>query len=294
MKRIIHYHYSLGERCAWIGMVTNFFLCLGKLYAGYWGSSKALLADGIHTLSDLVSTGIVIVGFKIAKKPPDKTHPYGHGRAEAISTKIIAVMLIIFGLQTGYDSFMTFFSPDLKSPHLITLLVILLSIFIKETLFKYTLHIGNKLSSSSLIADAWHHRSDTYSSIAALVGILGAILGFTYFDPVAGILVSALIVWAGIRIFLIAYNELMDGIIKSETMDEIREIISGISEVKSIKDLKAHKVGLDINVDLTIDIDGNMTVDKGHQICDMVEEEVKKRITSVKKIMIHVNPFQSG
>lgn len=285
-----YHRYHLGEHCAWIGMLTNFLLCFAKLFVGFWGNSNALIADGVHTLSDLVATGIVIIGFRIAKKPPDKEHPYGHGRAETIATKIIAIILIIFGLQTGYDSSKTLFVSNLTSPSFIVLLTVTLSIFIKESLFKYTLRIGHKLSSSSLIADAWHHRSDAISSIAAFVGVFGAIIGFHYLDPLAGIFVSILIIKAGIRTFHIAYDELMNGIIKSETMDKIRDIAESTEGVVSIEELKAHKMGLEINIDLVINVDGKATVNKGHEICNLVEEAIKREIVSVRQVMIHVNP----
>lgn len=287
---VAYRRYHLGERCAWIGIITNFFLCLFKLFAGFWGNSNAVIADGVHTLSDLVATGIVLVGLRIAKKPPDEEHPYGHGRAETIAAKVIAIILIIFGLQIGYNSLKALFVPNLTSPSFIALLATISSIFIKKSLYRYTLHIGNKLSSDSLITDAWHHRSDAISSIAVLVGVFGAIIGFPYLDSIAGVFVSILIIKAGIRMFHKAYDELMNGIIKSEIMDEIRDIIKSTEGVVSIEELKAHKMGLEINVDLTINVDGEATVDKGHEICDLVEKAIKKEIVSVRQVMIHVNP----
>ncbi|MDI6785398.1 MAG: cation diffusion facilitator family transporter [bacterium] len=286
------HYYHLGERCAWIGMVTNFFLCFVKLFAGFWGNSNALIADGVDALSDLVSTGIVLIGFKIAKKPPDEEHPYGHGRAETIATKTIAVILILFGLQIGYNSLKALFAPNLAPPSFIALIAAAFSIIIKESLFKYTLRIGNELSSSSLIADAWHHKNDAYSSIAALIGILGAIIGFPCLDPLAGIFISILIIKVGGHMFHKAYDELMNGVIKSEIIDKIRDVIKNVSGVKSIKELKAHKMGLEINIDLIINVDGGVTVDKGHDICNLVEEAIRKEISSVRHIMIHVNPSE--
>lgn len=286
------HHCSQGERCAWIIIVTNIILCFVKLFAGFWGNSKALIADGVDNFSDLVSTSIVVIGFKIAKKPPDKEHPYGHGPAEAIATKIIAIIIIVLGLQIGYNSLKACFVPPLTSPHFLTLVIAAFSILIKESLFKYILHMGNKLSSNSLIAEAWHQRSDAYSSTAAFVGILGAIIGFPCADSIAGVFVSILVIKVGCRIFHKAYDELMNSMLEDKIMSKIRNAIENTLGVKGIEDLKAHKVGSEINVDLIINIDSEVTVDKGHKICDLVEEAVRKEVSSVKDIMIHVNPFK--
>ncbi|MBU0600278.1 cation diffusion facilitator family transporter [bacterium] len=284
-------YYYLSERCAWVGMVVNFSLCFIKLWAAYFGNSKGMMADAIHSLSDLISSGIIIVGLKIAKKPADEEHPYGHARAEAIFAKVVAILLILFGLEVSYVSLKAIFVSSLKPLHLIALMAAIFSIVVKESLFRYTLQIGNKLSSTILITSAWDHRSDALSSLAALIGILLTLAGYPLFDPLAGIFVSGLIIKTGISMFHQAYDELMNGVIEDEIMDKIRRIIGGISEIKSIRGLKAYKAGSEINIDLTISINGKITVDEGHKICNSIEKTLKKEIGFVNQIMIHVHPY---
>ncbi len=283
--------YDLGKHGAKVGIGVNVVLFIFKLFAGIFGKSHAMVADALHTATDFITSIGVYVGFKIAQKPPDKEHPYGHGRAESIVAKLVSIVLIIGGLKVAFDSTRFIITRDFYVPHQIALWAAVLSIFIKEGLYRYTLKIGQKIQSNSLKADAWHHRTDALSSIAALIGIGGARLGYPILDPLAGLIVSIFVVKAGLQIFRSAYEELMDAALPVNKIDEIKKMSMDIEGVKRIKDIKGRKSGIDIFIDMTIEVNKSMSVDEGHAITEKVKNRVLNNLQGAKDILIHVEPF---
>ncbi len=285
--------YKWGEKGTKVGISVLLFLALIKGWAGVLGHSRALLSDGLHTFSDVLTSIVVLIGLYIAKRPPDKTHPYGHGKAESIAAKTIAIILILIGAQFGIDNFKKVFARDLFIPKAITLWIILLAIVTQESLFQYKFRIGRKIGSSAVIADAWHHRSDVFASLAAMIGIGGArFLGLRWLDPLAGVVVCILIMMVGIRIFLTTAGELMDATIDKRIRGRIEKEALSVEGVKRVGDLRARRSGLDIFVDLKIEVDSKLTVEEGHAIAAQVKKRILGKVEQVAEVLVHVNPYQ--
>ena len=288
-------HYKKGEHGALIGILVNLGLFFFKGFAGIFGASHAMVADALHTASDLVTSIGVLIGFRIAKQPADAEHPYGHGRAESIMAKLIALALIMMGLKVAYDAVRVIALQDFTVPRQIALWAAIVSILVKEALFQYTYHIGKKISSTSLMADAWHHRSDAISSVAALIGIGGARwLGITILDPIAALVVAILVVKIGFSTFHKAYDELMDASLPKEVMGQIHGLTREIKGVKRIKNIKARKLGIDVFIDMTIDVEPRMSVEEAHKITDQIRRNILYKLTSTKDILIHVEPYRGS
>jgi len=283
--------YKIGERGTIVAILVNIFLFVFKAFAGIVGRSHAMMADALHTISDLLTSFAVLIGFKIAQKPPDLHHPYGHGRAESIASKVVSLVLIALGIKVAIDSFRAMFFDALVTPHQIALWAAVGSIVIKEALYRYSFWLGEKISSTSLKADAWHHRSDALSSIAALIGIGGARLGYPILDPLAGVIVSVLVIKAGVKAFHTAYDELMDAAPPEELLSKIKALTFQVKGVKAIKDIKARKLGLEMLIDMTIDLDKKLSVEDSHLITDRIKRNILENIQGAKDILIHVEPY---
>lgn len=286
-----HDHYKIGQRSVLSIIIVNAALFLMKLLSGIFGKSQALIADSFHTLSDVLTSIAVLVGFKYASTPADPHHPYGHGKAESVAAKIVSLALIVLGGKVLYDSTRILVLQDFHRPHQITLWVALLSIVIKELQFRYALKYGKEIQSTSLIADAWHHRSDAISSIAALIGIAGARMGFETLDPIAGIVVGIFVVKIGFGIFHTAFDELLDSALPEEITGRIKKFAIETEGVKRVTVLKARKLGLDIFVDMTIEVDKNYTVEEAHLITAKIRRAVLANIVNAKDVLIHVEPY---
>lgn len=274
----------------WITVVINIFLGLFKVTVGLFYTSNALIADGIHTISDVFSSIGIIIGFIIAKKPRDLDHPYGHEKAESISALVLAILLISVGINICYSSIKLFFSPSDVIPGYLAVVAAASSVVIKEFQFRLAMRTGKKIQSTALIADAWHHRSDALSSIAALIGIVGARLGYSFLDPLSGFIVSLLVIKAGYDIFKNSNAELMDTSVNSEILSVLVDEISAQKGVHIINDIKARKHGNQYYVDVIIGVDPNITVAEGHAIAEDVEDVVYKTVNS-KYVLVHVNPI---
>jgi len=287
-------HYKKGERGALMGILINLGLFFFKGFAGIFGASHAMVADALHTASDLFTSIGVLIGFRIAKQPADAEHPYGHGRAESIMAKLIALVLIMMGVKVAYDAVRVIALQEFTVPHQIALWAAIVSILVKEALFQYTYHIGKKISSTSLMADAWHHRTDAISSVAALIGIGAARLGMPILDPIAALVVAILVIKIGFSTFHKAYDELMDASLPKEVMDRIHGLTRQIKGVKGIKNIKARKLGIDVFIDMTIDVEPKMSVEEAHKITDQIRRNILHKLASTKDILIHVEPYRGS
>jgi len=286
-----HRHkYKMGEKGAMLGIIINLALASFKFAAGIIGRSNALIADALHTTSDLLTSAVVFVGFKIAQVPPDKHHPYGHARAESIAAKIVSIVLIALGVKVLLQSFGVFHRHDFYKPGLIALVAAFVSIIVKYVFYIYVKKIGKKIESSSLIADAYHHKSDAISSIAALVGIAGARMGFEFMDPLAGIIVAGFVIKVGIDNFHTAYDELMDAAPPDELIERIKKATIATEGVKAIKKMNARKLGIDLHIDMTIDVDRFITVEEAHLITVKAKRNIIKNVPNAAEILIHVEP----
>lgn len=288
--------FKQAEFAAMVGIVGNILLAIIKGVVGIYANSKALIADAIHSASDVIGSFAVYIGLKAAKQPPDEDHPYGHGKAESIAAIIVAVLLFLVGIQMGKSSFDAFFS-EIEPPKTVALYVIILSIVVKESMFRYKYKLGKKLGSQALIVNAYEHRSDVYSSVAALIGVGAAVLSKTigiswliYGDPLAGLFVSILVIMMAYRLGKEAIHTTMDHVLPEADVQPLREIILENSDVKRINSLHAREHGHYVIVDLKISVDPHLTVEQGHAIGKNVKAKLLQE-AKVHDVFVHINPL---
>ena len=286
-------HTNIAMHVSWVSIAVNILLSLAKLAAGLLAHSGALVSDALHSASDVFSTIIVMVGIKASAKESDREHPYGHERMECIASIILAAVLAVTGLLAGYSGVRKLLSAQetaLQIPGVLALVMAVVSIVVKEIMFRYTRHYAQIADSNALMADAWHHRSDALSSVAALVGVAGARLGIPEFDPLASIIICVFIIRAAITIFHDAVDKLVDHSCDEETENAIRECVLRREGVEQIDLLRTREFGNRIYIELEISVDGSISLRDAHDIAEHVHDEVETAFPKVKHIMIHVNP----
>lgn len=273
-------------------LIANVVLSIIKIIAGIVAKSSAMVADGFHTVSDVISTIAVMIGVKFSEKEADESHPYGHERIESVLTVFLALILLFTGVGIALTAIKSIMHNDFSKPGILALIAAILSIVTKEGMYRYTMKYANKINSTALKADAWHHRSDAFSSIGTLFGIGGAMLGFEILDPVAGIVVSILIIKVSTEIFMQGINQLVDKSADKETVGKIEDTIKHIDGVKRVDDVKTRLHGSRLYVDVEIAVDKNITVFEGHKIAQVVHDTIEKNLPDVKHCMVHVNPYR--
>ncbi|MCL2110493.1 cation diffusion facilitator family transporter [Microgenomates group bacterium] len=277
-------------------IISDAALSLLKLLTGIFARSSALISDSIHTLSDVLSTVIVIIGVKLAARGPDKEHPYGHERFECVAAIILATILFMTGAGIGWTAIQnvsTTPSIDLTIPELPALIVAIVSIIVKESMYWYKRSAAKKTNSSALMADAWHHRSDALSSIGSFAGILGARLGFPILDPLAGLVICLFILKVALDIFKDAIGKMTDRSAPKKLEVQIRQLILSHKSVVSIDLLKTRLFADRVYVDVEISIDGTKTLDQAHAVAKKVHDAIENKIPQVKHCNIHTNPAPS-
>ena len=284
-------------KVTWIGSVVNFLLLVFKFIAGILGHSSALVADAVHSLSDFITDIIVIVFVKISGKPEDEDHRYGHGKYETLATALIGLALFAVGiglLVSGATKVAEVIKGAvLPAPSLIALIAAGVSIIFKEILYRYTVRMGKVLNSQAVIANAWHHRSDAFSSIGTLVGIGGAIfLGekWRILDPIAAIVVSGFIIKVAVDLIRPCVDELLERSLPAETENQILEIIASFPEVSSPHHLRTRRIGNHIAIEVHIRMDGQTTLENAHAIATDVEKRLKETFGHDTHIGIHMEP----
>jgi cation diffusion facilitator family transporter len=277
---------------SYVGIFANIILTLAKFYFGIVGHSEALVADGFNSLSDIFAGLVVYISFKISNKPQDKEHPYGHAKAEMIATFLVALILILFGLFIiAVSSFKLYFR-YYERPALDTLIVASATIIIKEILYRWTLRWGRLLKSTGLIATAYDHRSDVVVSIAVVIGIIFAIKGYYYMDPIAGIVVSFFIFRLAVKLIKESISNLMDESPPSSVVDKIKNVITSVKGVERITNIKVRKSGPYFYIDVEIEINQNMTVKMSHDIAESVKSRLMSSNIYINDVMVHINPFE--
>lgn len=291
--------FKKAEFVAKVGIVGNLLLAVMKWIIGIYANSRALIADAVNSASDVAGSLVVFVGLKAAKQPPDEEHPYGHGKAESIAAIIVAVLLVLVGFEIGRASFLAFFEP-IEAPKTIAIFAVLLSILVKEGLFRYTYRLGKKLNSDALIVTAYDHRTDVYSSLAALIGIGAAIAGdwlhiewLEYADPVAGVIVSIMILKMAWTLGKESIHNTLDHVLSDEETLEFKEIIQKVPEVKKIDELHARQHGHYVIIDLKISVDPHMTVEQGHKVGKAVKKKLLEQ-KNVENVFVHINPYNEN
>ena len=282
----------MANRVSIITIIINLVLSVLKFLVGFFGHSQALISDAIHSASDVVSTVAVMFGINLSDKKSDTSHPYGHERIECIFSIILAMMLFITGVGIGVTAIKTIVSgAEIEIPSKMALVAAAVSIAVKEWMYHYTKHTANKINSTAMLADAWHHRSDALSSVGSLIGVGGALLGFTICEPIASIVICIFIGKASVDIFMDAVNRLIDCSCTDEETEKIRECIMEIDGVKNIDKLMTRRFGSKIYVDLEISEDADMTLAEAHSIAELVHDNIEEKMPEVKHCMIHVNPL---
>jgi len=286
-----------AQQVTWIGAVINVILSVCKILAGFFGKSSAMIADGMHSLSDLVTDVIVVVFFRISDAEKDDRHPYGHGKFETFSTFLIALVLFGVGLGIFYGGTSTIVSvirgETLHKPEMIAFWAALISIVCKEGLFQYTKIVGKQIHSQAIIANAWHHRSDAFSSIGVAIGIAGAIfLGdkWVVLDPIAGVVVSFFIMKTAITLSLPSIQELMESSLPKETVEKIETLILVDSEVKSFHKLRSRKIGEVFVIDVHIQLEHTISLVEAHNIAGALSQRIREAFGSKTQINVHMEP----
>ena len=286
-------------RVTWIGSIVNFLLLVFKFIAGILGHSSALVADAVHSLSDFVTDLIVIVFVKISGKPEDDDHKYGHGKYETLATALIGLALFAVGIGLLVSG-ATKVSEVIKgvilpAPSVIALIAAGVSIVSKEILYRYTVRVGKSLVSQAVIANAWHHRSDAFSSIGTLIGIGGAIfLGekWRILDPIAAIVVSAFIIKVAIDLIKPCVDELLERSLPAETEKRILDIIATFPEVSSPHHLRTRRIGNHIAIEVHLRMDGQTTLESAHTVATSVEKHLKEEFGPDTHVGIHMEPVK--
>jgi len=282
---------KLATRVSVHTIIGNVILTAFKLFAGIVAHSSAMISDAVHSFSDVLSTVVVIIGVKLANKSSDDAHQYGHERFECIAAIILAAMLAVTGIGIGYSGVINIINKkSIIIPGTLALVAAVISIIVKEIMFFYTNWAAKKINSGALKADAWHHRSDSLSSIGSFVGILGAKHGFPILDPLVSIVIAAFVVKVSVDIFRDAVSKVTDKACDSETVEKIKRITLESDGVMGIDDLKTRQFGDKIYIDLEISANGNMTLTEAHDIAEVVHDTIEEKIPHVKHCMVHINP----
>ena len=287
---------KIANRVSVITIIENAVLSVLKLLAGVIAHSNAIISDAIHSASDVFSTIVVIVGIKFASKEPDKEHPYGHERLECVTAIILAMILFMTGLGIGLEALKNIFNADYphNAPGILAFIAAIISIIGKEGMYWYTRYYAKMIDSDALMADAWHHRSDAFSSIGALIGIGGAKLGFPIMDSIASIVISAFIAKASYDIFKDAMDKMIDHACDDETETQIRTCVMENENVMGIDLLKTRIFGNKIYVDVEILADASCTLKEAHSIAEDVHDKIEETFPKVKHIMVYVNPAENS
>ncbi|MFW5648311.1 MAG: cation diffusion facilitator family transporter [Candidatus Alkaliphilus sp. MAG34] len=279
------------NRTVIITVFMNIFLLIIKVVAGLMVNSTALIADGLHSGSDVITSLGVIIGVKMAQKPRDEKHHYGHEKIETMVTFLLSIILIYVGAKIGYGTIIAIIQKRQVHFTCFALFIAFASIVIKEIQYQIAFRVGTKEQSPALIADAWHHRSDAFSSVASFIGILGAKYKIYILDSLAGLAVSIIVIRVGIKIFMDCFQQLIDISICTDEMDNVKKVIISKTDTKNISDMRTRRHGTKVFVDISICVDPDINVQEGHEIAREVENIIKEEIENVKDVIVHVNPF---
>ncbi|MEO5338900.1 MAG: cation diffusion facilitator family transporter [Magnetococcus sp. MYC-9] len=283
--------YAEAKRVTQVGTVGDIILTFGKILIGLLTNSAALLAEGLHSGADLLFDVAVLLGMKIAQRKPDESHPYGHGKFEGLITLFLAALLLMVAVGVVVDAVQRMNSGALQAPGGWAFWAALGSILTKEALFHYTVRVGRRLKSNIIMANAWHHRADSISSFAAMLGIGGALLGYPILDPVAAIAVAFFVSKVGFEIGRDAIKELTDAsdAVDHEIRQRINQLIHEIPDVLSAHVVTARQLGPDIIVDVHVEVPLCLSVSEGHQVAEQVRRSLLQQVDSITEVVVHVD-----
>ncbi|MGE4802621.1 cation diffusion facilitator family transporter [Yersinia hibernica] len=288
-----HERFHAARKSTWVSVIVNCFLSLGQIITGLFSGSQGLIADGIHSLSDLVADFVVLIANNKSRKAVDADHHYGHYRYENGASLILGILLLLVGTGMLWSAINKIHNPEsIAQVHIIALWVALSALIFKELLFRYMLAVAIRVKSSMLVANAWHARSDAASSLVVALGIIGNLLGFKFLDPVAALIVGLIVIKMGYSFTSEALHDLMDRAADSEIEDKIKSTLLSTEGVIGIHDLKTRKMGDFIIVDVHLDVNSHLSVKEGHDIAVLARNRVLKNF-NVLNVMTHIDPYES-
>jgi len=284
---------KLAVHVAFVTIILNTVLTAFKLAAGIIANSAAMISDAVHTLSDLLTTFIVIIAVKLSGQKPDSKHPYGHERFECVASLILALSLGVVGIGIGYSGVKMIMDGTYEGriPGTLALVAAAVSIAVKEWMYWYTRAAAKKTKSGALMADAWHHRSDGLSSIGVFIGIGGAMMGWPILDPIASLIICIFILKAAYDIFADAIGKMIDKSCDDKTVEELRALAAAQTGVIAVDDIRTRIFGAKIFVDIEIAADKDLALTEAHRIAETVHDAVEAKFPDVKHCMVHVNPY---
>lgn len=291
-----HHHHDLSDRSretqkvAIVGALVNVVLSVVKLVVGSLANSAALIADGIHSVSDLASDALVWFAAKHAGHAPDEEHPYGHGRFETAGTLGLGILLILVALGIVWDAVEHTFYGDQPLPGTLAIYAAAFSILANEALYWYTISVSKRIKSEILRANAWHHRTDAVSSIVVLVGVVGAIWGWPYLDAVAAVVVGAMVAKIGWDLGWEAMQELVDASLDEETVRQAKAVIQSVDGVRSIHMLRTRRHAHEAAADVHVQVEPRLSVSEGHMISQAVEDRLKETVEAITDVTVHIDP----
>ena len=276
-------------------IIANFFLAVIKLIGGIIGLSSVLITDAINSISDIATNLVVFISAKFSKKDKDKDHPYGHDKYDSMVSIFLGMALIITAFEVGKSAFTTLYNlifndAVIAKPAWYTIVIVAVTLIVKELLYRKTKVDAKKANSQALLAQAWDHRSDTLTSIGALIGILGAMFGIGYLDPIASIFILGFILRLGFKIIKTGVAQVVDASADDEQISDLKKIVLSFDEVISIDEIKTRLFGVKYYVDLEISLDRLLSLEEAHEISERIHDKVEEQLPDVKHCMIHVNP----
>jgi cation diffusion facilitator family transporter len=274
----------------YLGIGINIALTVIKVVIGLLSGSLALLADGIHSLSDIATDAVVLLGLRLSSKEPDQSHPYGHGRAETFSAGVVALILIVVGGAMIYYATMAIARDETTTPRIGVLIAAIFSIAAKEWLYRVTKKVAIQSNSPALYANAWHHRSDAFSSIAVVIGFISLEFGFGHGDQTAAIAVGLMIIFVGVRVIGDCMRELTETAIDTDTIEHIKQIINSDSSIRHWHKLRTRTVGREVFLDLHILVDPELNISAAHEIAESLENTLDDEISRPVNITVHIEP----
>lgn len=288
---------ALAKKIAWISLISNIILTIGKMVIGWFGNSDAVFADGIHSAADVFASVIVLLVIKLANKPADDEHPYGHGKAEVIVSGVVGILLFLVSIYVVFEGISGFFH-EVESPSLLAMWIALVSYVAKIILYRSSLRIAKQHNSKAIEAIAFDHKADIVASIAAAIGVLLSFIGerfdipfLLYGDKAASIFVAYLIFKIAKEMLIEAFDILLERNIDAETLQEYIEIVNSFQEVKRIDRIRAREHGHYILVDLRISIDHYKTIKEGHDLAKLIKGKLMESNDNIEEVLIHLNPY---
>lgn len=280
------------QEITWAGIAVNICLALLKFAAGIFGASQALIADAVHSVSDISTDVMVLVGVKFWSKPPDDAHPYGHSRIETAITIMIGIVLFFVAFKIAGKALSTIRGPHIVQPKWIAFWGALVSILVKEALYRVTLAVGKQAKSTALVSNAWHHRSDAMSSVPVALAVAASAINpqWSFIDHIGALIVSLLIFRAAWKIIRPAVEEFLGKGVSEIERKKIRDIALGVDQVETIHAIRSRKMGPNIFVDLHVLVDGRMTVSEGHNVSERVKKALLEEIDDVIDVVVHLEP----